>query len=74
MKKIAKLKLSQLNKDSMNSRQKSQIMGGYFCYWGFDNLEANEREGKCSCPCWSGVDYYDTTYGIKGNAEYCKNW
>ena len=73
MKTINKLKLSQLNKDSMESRQMSQIMGGNYCAWGDENRDANGNEGKCSCVCNKGEDYYGT-YGINADAwlfKYC---
>ena len=72
MKTIAKLKLSQLNKDSMELRQMSQIMGGIYCYWGEENQKANENEGKCSCNC-AGEDYYGM-FGIKEHASLLQNW
>ena len=56
MKKIERLKLGQLNKDSMGAGQQSQLWGGGFCYWSQENYEAN-GETKCSCVCW-GSDYY----------------
>ena len=62
------LKLSQLSKDSMTSRQQSQLMGGSFCYWSEENQAANDAQGKCSCAC-GGCDYYDAG-GLHYEAQY----
>jgi len=59
MKKIPMLILSQINKDSMVSRQMSQLWGGNLCNFGYVNHYANVYAGKCSCMCGStGDDYY----------------
>lgn len=71
MKKINKLKLNQLSKDSLESSQMNQIRGGTFCYWSEDNFKANEYSGKCSCACGllSEGDYYDAD-GLNYQAGY----
>jgi len=56
-----KLLLSQLNKDSMEPRQTSQLMGGNYCAFGDNNRDANETGGVCSCMC-----DHDTYYGSHG--------
>ena len=73
MKTIVKLKLSQINKDSVESRQMSQIMGGTFCYYGpgSDNQKANDNEGKCSCECM-GINYYSSD-GLNLEASFLKS-
>ena len=72
MKKV-ELKLSQLSKGSMKERQMAQLMGGNWCYFGLENQEANEREGKCSCVCYS-QDYYASEWGLKYEAGDMIHW
>ena len=73
MKKIVKLKLGQLNKDSMVERQMAQLMGGNFCYWSLDNQVANDTQGKCSCLC-NNCDYYDSSAGLQCEASSLLDW
>ena len=74
MKKITKLKLSNLNKNSIVERQLALLMGGNYCYWGDANQAANEAEGVCSCICYGSECYYtDSTYGIQNAAGYLKD-
>ena len=67
MKSIEDLKLSKLNKDSIEIKQMNQLVGGTYCYNGPDNQSANENEGKCSCVCIS--DVYAPYYGFDGFYE-----
>ena len=77
MKAKSKLKLNQLNKNAMEPRQTSQLMGGNYCAWGPDNYAANEAGGVCSCVCGgdyygsSGLDYYATWYRDTTMRGYC---
>ena len=71
MKRIQKIILSQLVKDSLTQRQEAQLWGGNYCYWSEENQNANDDEGKCSCWC-DGFDYYDTTNGISAMAQFAK--
>jgi natural product precursor len=66
-----KLKLGQLNRDSVSQEQLDQIKGGTYCNFGWANQVANQDSGKCSCFCHLGYDYYGQ-YGISVNASYCK--
>ena len=66
-----KLLLSQLNKDSMEPRQTSQLMGGNYCAFEEENQAANDAQGKCSCWC-DRCDYYDTSWGISAMAQFDK--
>jgi len=73
MRSIDKLKLSQLSKDSIETRQMNQLRGGIYCYWSDENQKANENEGKCSCVCLANyVDYYGID-GISDGASTMKN-
>ena len=69
---ISKLKLGQLNKDSMVAKKLSRLMGASYCAWGEENRMANEESGKCSCYCLNSTSYYDTADGINFGAPYNK--
>ena len=75
MKKIERLKLSQLSKDSLAERQMSQLIGGNYCYWSMDNYNANNGSGVCSCDCGYGSegDYYSAS-GLNTWASYLKQF
>ena len=59
MKKIPFLKLSQLNKSSMASKQLNQIRGGNYCWHSYENRVANKEAGKCSCYCATNMEEVD---------------
>ena len=69
---ICRLKLGQLNKDSMMAKKMSRLIGANACYWGDENRDANEASGKCSCYCINNTSYYDTADGINVGAPYNK--
>ena len=77
MKRIQKIVLSQLAKDSLTEREEAQLMGGTYCYLGpaSENQAYNEAEGKCSCICEAGEDYYsDSIVGLRDAASTTKAW
>ncbi len=65
MKKITKLKLSEISKANMDEKELQNIHGGSYCAWGQTNRASNNDEGKCSCLC-SG-DYYS---GLHSNGDF----
>ena len=72
MKKVSMLKLSQINKGSMVSRQMGQLWGGNVCNFGYVNHYANYDQGKCSCQCGAtGDDYYGPD-GLNADASALK--
>ena len=77
MKDKQKLKLSQLNKDSIEDGKMSRLMGGNYCAFSYENADANASSGVCSCVCSgdyygsNGLEYYaawyrDTTFNGYG--------
>jgi len=72
-----KLLLSQLNKDSMETRQMSRLFGGNYCAFSSENSSANAGSGVCSCVCSgdyygsNGLDYYASFYKATNAWGYC---
>ena len=68
---ISKLKLGQLNKDSMVAKKLSRLIGANYCYWGLENSNANGNSNVCSCYCVNDTSYYEA-YGISEGAKYAR--